>query len=205
MLAGVESGLVGRIVNVFPKHAIYSAIPAHVWRAVGKVPFGHHSPRYVLSPDGRITRAGDFTTRQSFSERSWFEKELRKSAVYRKLENRDPPVTAADLSLYFAIVRRSQELLTTEYPGLRFDVILWPDFVPVERPVYDSMKAEFIKLGIPVHLVTDILPDYNANPEKYMIDPADGHPNALANRILAEYILSRIASNHPGVHDRAAH
>jgi hypothetical protein len=48
-------------------------------------------------------------------------------------------------------------------------------------------------MGIPVDLVEDILPGYNTDREKFQISSTDTHPNALANRLLAQYVVSKLA------------
>jgi hypothetical protein len=48
-------------------------------------------------------------------------------------------------------------------------------------------------MGIPVAFVEDILPGYNADPGKFQLSTMDTHPNALANRLLAQYVVSKLA------------
>jgi hypothetical protein len=92
------------------------------------------------------------------------------------------------------MVRRSQELLAIQYPGIQFRIILWPNQnVPQERAIYEKMRDGFRRMEIPVDLVEDILPGYNTNREKFQISPTDDHPNALANRLIAQYLLNQIA------------
>jgi hypothetical protein len=55
-----------------------------------------------------------------------------------------------------------------------------------------KMRDGFHQMGIPLDLVEDILPDYHTNELKYVLSSADHHPNALADRLLAQYIFSRI-------------
>ena len=202
MLAMIEQGRVGRIVDCKPKYAIYVALTDHVRRAVGKVPYGEHSPRYVLDPDGSVRRVGDFEQKERTP--SPFEAELRwqlgKSAIYRTLANRQPRVTEDDIRLTLAMVRRSRDLLAAEYPGIQFHVLLWR---PWEEDyfIYRELQDGFRQMNIPVHLVENILPGFTlATSGKYAISPTERHPNALAERILANYVLTKIVSPESTAH-----
>jgi hypothetical protein len=198
MLAEVEHGIVRRVVDTTPRYAYYVAIPGHVWRVAGLVSWGGHAPRYVLDADGTVHQEGYFEDRRPLAERLGFGRraagQLNKSAVWRLLSMGESRITDDDVRLYFAMVRRSQELLATQYPGIQFRIILWPNQdVPQERAVYEKMRDEFRRLEIPVDLVEDILPDYNRNRERFQISSADEHPSALANRLIAQYLLNQIA------------
>ncbi len=58
-------------------------------------------------------------------------------------------------------------------------------------PIYPDggyiVADDFPRMGIPLDLVEEGLPDYGTNPLKYGLSPVDPHPNALANRLLAPY------------------
>jgi len=196
MLAELEHGIVQRIATTNPQYAIDVAIPAQVWRVAGKVPYGQHSPRYVLEPDGSVVRAGDFEGQHSADRASSFlVRQGHKSAIYRRFVGPYPRISGDDLALYFAVILRSKNLLENEYPGLHFHVILWSEMPQLGQPVYEELLAGFTRLGIQVHLASDILPDYKKDPTRYYLNPVDRHPNALANRIMAQYVLSKILTH----------
>ena len=46
-----------------------------------------------------------------------------------------------------------------------------------------------------MHLITKILPEYEKTRLDYVISPYDGHPNALAHRLIAEYIIKNIVES----------
>jgi hypothetical protein len=46
--------------------------------------------------------------------------------------------------------------------------------------------------------VENILPDYGADPARYWLGLKDRHPNALADRLLAKYVLTTILLRNPG-------
>jgi hypothetical protein len=206
MLAAIQHGIVRRAVGSCPRYAIYGAIPHHVFRVAGKVPWGWHDPRYRLDTEGAAQRAGRFDDnagplaparsqlgnlfRQTVSA-------LRSSGLYHMVANREPSVSAGDVRLLLGVVRSSRERLVAEYLGLEFHVLLWPGRTD---EIYQELRDGFRQLNIPVHLVADILPGYNDDPSRYAI-PSDGHPNALANHLLAEYVLTRIIVREPGLLD----
>jgi hypothetical protein len=199
MLAAIEQGRVRRVVDCSPQYAIYVAITDHVRRAAGKVPYGKHAPRYLLDPGGAVRRVGNFE--QAERAPSPLEAELRwqfgKSAIYRRLANRASSVSEDDVHRMLAIVRRSRDLLAAEYPGIKFHVILWPDWNK-DGVIHRELQDGFRQLNIPVHLVEDILPDHSLASTKYVLSSHDNHPNALADRLLANYVLTKIVPPQSG-------
>jgi hypothetical protein len=197
MLAAIENGMVRRVVDTAPQYAYYTAIAHHVWRAAGRVARTKNEPRYVLDADESVHQAGFYEDSKPLAERLGLGRrvavQLNKSATWRMLDLHDSRITDDDIRLYLAMVRRSKELLTIQYPGIQFRVILWRNQdVPEGNTIYEKMRDGFRRMGIPVDLVEDILPSYNADPEKFQISFADTHPNALANRLLAQYVLNQI-------------
>ncbi len=199
MLAYIESGRMQHIVDTPPRFAIYQALPDHVARVAGKVPYGKHSPRYQLDSDGSVHQHGHFNDGQvSLSPfRAHLRGQLRKSAIFRTLENLQPRTNAQDVQLLLATVRESRDLLEKDYPGIEFRVILWRNFAN-EEPLYQELRKGFAQLNIPVDLVDTILPDYRTNPEKYLLSLGNGHPNALADRLIAQYVTAKVLSRNPG-------
>jgi hypothetical protein len=196
MLAQIENGIVSRDVDTAPQYAFYVAIPSHVWRVAGRVGWGMHAPRYGLGADGTVRREGFFETGKSLGERIGLRRglgQLNKSAIWRALSSSEERVTDHDIQLYIAVVRRSQELLQAEFPGIKFEVILWPNQdLPQQLYVYNQLREGFLHAGIPFVLVEDILPGYKKNRSPYILGSSDHHPNALADHILAHYALSNI-------------
>lgn len=198
MLAAIEHGTVLRLVDTHPRYAYYIAIPDHVWRVAGRTAWGGHAPRYVLNADGTVRAAGHYEDRTPLARRlglgGRINAQLEKSAMWRMLSMGDSRITDDDIRLYFAVVQRSKELLEAQYPGIQFRVILWPNqHVSQQRATYEKLRDGFRRMGIPVDLVEDILPGYNADRTPYILGPADHHPNALADRLLAQHILTEIA------------
>ncbi len=188
MLAAIQSGNVRHVVDSSPQFAVYQALPHHVVRVAGKAHFGRHDPRYRLHADGTLRVVGHFDDETSLHARL----ELEKSEIYRMLATRDLAVSENDVDLYLAVVGRSRDLLVKEYPGIEFHVILREQPAGDERAFYPKLLGGLRQLNMPVHLVEDILPAYRMNLTKYVIDASDFHPNALANRLLAEYVSINI-------------
>jgi hypothetical protein len=195
MLAAIESGMVRRAVDTTPRYAYYVALPDHVGRVAGKVAWIKREPRYVLDPDETVRRAGFFEDHRPVSQQLGIHRGLRqlsKSATWRTLDLRESNITDDDLRLYFAIVRRSQELLKAQYPGIHFRVILYPEYDGSEGTTYEKLREGFGKMDIPLDLIKDILPCYESNSVQFMLSPNDTHPNALADRLIAQYVLNRL-------------
>ena len=201
MLSAIETGRVRRVVDdCTPEYAFYAAITDHVRRAVGKVPYGKHGPRYVLDPDGTVHRDGNFeglerTYSPVEAEVRW---QFGKSAIYSLVADRPPHPTEDDVRTTLAIVRRSRDLLGEQYPGLKFQVLFWPDWNR-DGDLSRELQDGFRQLSIPVHRVEDALPAFTPASSEYSISYDNNHPNALANRILANYVLTKIVATEPAV------
>lgn len=204
MLASIESGRVRQVVRTTPRYALYQVLPDHVARVAGKVPYGQHSPRYRLEADGGVRLEGHFDDgrKPPSALRTILERRLGKSATYRLLKSLEPRITEDDIRLLLATVRKSRELLEAEYPGMEFHIILRQNF-DYEAGTYRELLEGFRRMNIPVHLVEDILPDYNSNPQKYWLSRDDRHPNALQDRLIARYVVARILHD-AGSNDSAA-
>jgi hypothetical protein len=196
MLANIEDGRVRRTVDTPPRYAYYVMIPSHVWRVAGRVGWGNHAPRYELAADGTVHQTGHFENRKTLAQRLGLKRglgQLNKSAIWRMLSLPDLRINDDDIRLCLAVVRRSQELLEAQYPGLQFRVILWSNQdAPQQRYAYEKLRDGIRNMGIPLDLVENILPGYNVDRSPYMLGPSDHHPDALADRLLAHQILTEI-------------
>jgi hypothetical protein len=220
MLAAIEDGRVRRVVDSRPRYAIYVAIIEHGARAGRQGQDG--APRYRLDPDGepRLNghfhdegRAPGFLGSHVFriipGAAPWLRWQLGKSSIYRKTCTRNAATTLTtldDIHLSLAIVRKSRELLLEDYPGLEFHVIFWPTQFTQCRALHREMLDGFRQLNMPVHRVEEILPGYDLEvPDRYqtryVLAPSDWHPNALANRLLAQYVVTKILPAESGAVD----
>lgn len=221
MLAALEDGRVARVLDSRPQYAFYVAIPIHVARVAGKIATGKGAPRYRLDTAGTPRLDGHFGDEirsPGFLEAQvlyrfpevvpWVDSQFRKSAIYRMVANSDSPTTHGDVRLLMAVVRKSREILEADYPGIEFHVIFWPSHFVEYRALYQEMLDGFRRLNIPVHRVEEILPGYDRevptrDQTEYLIAPTDGHPNALANRLLAGYVVNKILEPASGAAEAA--
>jgi hypothetical protein len=82
------------------------------------------------------------------------------------------------------MVSHSRELLTQKFPKAEFHMIIW-DQVPG-----DHVLNELRNHGIKTHLIKDVLP--LRWERRFQIAEVDGHPNALAYRIVSQYVMQHI-------------
>jgi hypothetical protein len=213
MLAAIADGRVRCVVDSRPRYAIYVATLDHGARVAGRYPWQDGAPRYRLDLDGepRLNghfhgegRAPGFLDSHVFriipGAAPWLRWQLGKSSIYRMTGTRGWATTLTtldDIHLSLAIVRKSRELLLEDYPGLEFHVIFWPLQFTQCRALYREMLDGFRQLNMPVHRVEEILPGYDLEvPDRYqtryVLSPFDWPPNALANRLLAQYVVTKI-------------
>lgn len=180
MLAAIENDM----VNCKPKLAVYQAAVFHIERSAGYVPWDRHGPRYILR-DGDLLHDGHFDDRRH--EISILN-QLKKSSIYEKHISRR--ITEYDFQLFFSIVAVSRSKLAEKFPGIEFHVILW-DPHPDGR-FYLKVRNGFESLSIRFHLVSDMLPGCHENKAEYEISRYDNHPNSVAHRLIAEYVVKNI-------------
>ena len=192
MLAAIEHGLVEITVDTNIKYAIYQALPDHINRLLGWRKWDTHGPRYILDIDKKIKNVGQFDDNQSFLTTK-LKSQLEKSYIYGAIsavQTGRKVISSNDIDLFAGMVRKSRNLLKELYPGIEFHVIFWdigPWIVPKElqKNILQGLEKE-----INIHLITDILVDYDE--KKYLMNKYDSHPNSLANKIIAEYVVKKI-------------
>jgi hypothetical protein len=196
MLSQLEHDIVKNIVNYKENiYAIYQAIPDHINRSAGLSYWDYHGPRYVLGKNKEAIFAGNF---DDITLPKIILKYLNQSLIYRDLIgnrrffNRDK-----DIELFIGIVSAAKNNFEKLYPNGKFQIIFWDNsFLAHEKPEeiieWMNVLRYFKDKGINVHLISNILPDYQNNRLKYDISPYDKHPNVLAHRLIAEYIVKNI-------------
>lgn len=182
MLAQLESGLLEDVAGS-PSHVIYSAIRDHVVRAVGRPSYLETSPHYLLQPDGSLARSSAEAAARAAGPWSGFGE----SRLVRALRDQTWAVPAHEIATFVAIVQRSRDLLRERHPGCSFDVIFWDS---PGNSLSEAMVGGLRAAGLRVHRVTAILEGYPD--DRYALSPHDGHPSALANHLLADYIAREI-------------
>jgi hypothetical protein len=211
MLAILEEHRIDALGACRPHHVFYQAIPAHVSRVAGLEPWDQHGPRYVLTADGRVIRAGHFdeappeTLLDSFRRlhhsltRTW-QRRLEQSALYRTLLHSHRPVTERDVELFTRVIGAAQQIIHQRYPEAAFHVLLW-DFEE-DRSMLLAVEQGLENQRVRVYSMSSILPDFHSKLSTYEISPYDKHPNERAYELIAEYVARHIVD--PAPHMTAA-
>jgi len=201
MLAQLQEGLVDAAIDCKPAVAVYQALPDHVSRAAGLEAWSQFGPKYASAKDKLVLSKGRFEEEKPHGVLGRFrafhrnlpkdaKRYLEKSAMYRALLFMHRPVNDDDIDVFLRIVDRSRQIIESRYTGASFHVVFW-DFSgesPVEAKIIDGLKQQ----GIPIHLISTILPEYRGHEERFKIHHADGHPNPLAHDLVADYIVKTI-------------
>lgn len=200
MLSALEHGYVDAAIDCDPTHAVYLAIGSHVERLL---PGGWRSfaPRYVSDGAEGVEYRGLF---QDSARVTWFstnvEPRLRKSKLATRILDYSRPPGAETFALYAAVVAQAAQTLRTRYPGIETHMLVWDDWDDGDPGVGDLTELAAELDG--VHRVSAILPEFSDSTRQYRIHPRDWHPNALANRLLAGYVVENILA--PAPHSSSA-
>jgi hypothetical protein len=172
-------------------------MPFHVARSAGLRFFIRHGPRYILKDDGNVVFTGHFDD----DEKKWknnhvvlskIKAKLKKSAILTKTIFRKRSLKSSDVDLFIAIVDRARKIFEMRNLGNKFYVIYWDIYSEdyIQKVQKEILKGFYIK-GIRVYLISDIMThsDYYL---KYRISPHDGHPNKIAHKIIADWVLTKI-------------
>lgn len=199
MLSAIEHGMVERIVNCRPKLAIYQALVGHIARSAGYSSWDKHGPKYIIQ-NGRLENNGNFDdtpaedghyfdTVFSYAEKK-INSQLNKSYFYRKFFKDRYTITAQDIQLFLEIVDASRNKLIEKNSELEFHVILWN--MDENDDTYQKIRDRLNEKSINYHLISNILPASLENMSKYQISNLEKHPNPLAHRLIAEYVMKSI-------------
>ena len=183
MLAAIEQGVLEEMVDCEAKYMIYQAILGHISRSAGLSSWDQYGPKYVLR-EGEVHWAGNFSSHLALA---FIKRTANKSLIYRNLRRNTP--NANDIDLFVGIVRRSRDLLAAKYPNSEFHVLLWGNH---SDKLYPTTLQKLTDKGLNVHKVTQIVPNDAQSRSKYQLHRYDGHPNARAHEMMAEYVLSHI-------------
>jgi len=196
MLRILETGLIDKTIpdkNI--SIAICEILTNHVERASGKYPYiiwDVNGPKYVLNHNGEPEYVGSFGDSIRFQIVHFLNSILAKSYLLEQTnirtdlfyKKREPK----DISLFISIIKKSKELFEEKYNG-HFIVLLWR--LPGDED-YDAILSKLQENHIDVVTTDEIFQGENLA-EKYLIKD-DNHPNKLANRKLAEFLLAKIRS-----------
>jgi hypothetical protein len=203
MLATLENNLLDDVVACRPRYAIYFGFVAHAERARYKgVPYSQRrGPMYRLGEAGMPTLDVGAQALAKFVQMFRWSRVVGKldRIVVSKFHNRT--LSRYDLALYVAIVDRARHLLKKKYEGIEFHLIFWDE---QEHWPSEYLVERFGDLGIKMHFIGEIFPDYDyqtmgysLGPE-YMINGVTWHMNREAYRRMADYISSKILDGRSG-------
>ncbi|MGH6919018.1 MAG: hypothetical protein ACREJ0_15095, partial [Geminicoccaceae bacterium] len=201
MLAALQHGVVADTVQcdrAQVSHVIYQGITDHPRRSTGNVRWKTRGPRYVLTQDGSVILDGRLEDNHGDSSViQLIVAQMYKSMIYRSVVEGKfiRKYSRDELELYFAIVSETRRTALADYPNAEFHVLWWDEADVDNKAVSDGLRQR----GIAVHLMSDILPNYRADElnETYRIHERDPHPNALANELIAQYVVEEILAQ-PG-------
>jgi lysophospholipase L1-like esterase len=175
MLALVESGRLDALAQRYSQiYAFFLTISDHPVRCINNRPF-QSGPCYLLE-NGAVRKADKFD--------DTLDKLFLQSRAYARAKDayaRRPAYDGA-LDLHVAIIKQSARELNVLLHA-PFCTLIWPNFARVEPMLQDH--------GIPTLSLAGAMPDFESAHEKYIIK-GDGHPNALANELIAKTLADHI-------------
>jgi hypothetical protein len=120
-------------------------------------------------------------------------KKINKSYIYQHITGSGKyfrRVDGSDLDLYVSVIARIRTLIQARYPCAKFDVLFWDTDADESTGILERFSAQ----GFLPHRVSTILPNFGDAEEGliYKIHPQDGHPNALANERISDYVVETI-------------
>lgn len=186
MLAAIEHGMVEKIVKFRPKYAIYQALIGHIGRAAGLAFWDTYGPKYVLNKDGKVVYEGNLN--------QWLVAGLKESFILKKMMRKklgSASFSSKYVNLFIEIIDKSRKRLEIRYPGCEFHVIFrGSENHNTSIEVLQKLKGR----GIRVHLISDIFKysTISFRRSELKISEHDPHPSYLANKIIADYIASKI-------------
>jgi len=193
MLSAIEHDMIDQIVDCSPSVIVYQTLPTHIARSAGRSPWDKHGPKYILSQDS-VKYVGAFDDKLNASIKI-IKMLLGKSVIYKEyFANRTPANNEKDVKLFLKIVTAARKKIIEKYPESSFHIIFWDEPLETEenleinKRILEGLKER----GLNFHLISNILPNYLTDKSTYEISPHDKHPNALAHRHIAQYIIDEI-------------
>ncbi len=194
MLRIIESGLIDSVVGQKPDVAIYQGLLEHIERSAGNYPYllwDINGPKYVLNDRNEAEFRGKFVDSRILN---FTLHQVGKSMLIQRIL---PFVlghkrTSADIDLFVAILARSRDLLQSNY-GTKFVVLLWDD----DRDNYLNIVLHKLReKNLNVITTRDISSDLVGEHVLYRLHECDGHPSAKAYKLISNYFLNFLESDH---------
>jgi len=196
MLSALQHDTVKNIVGCDPSritHVFYQGIPDHVRRSAGRPWWSRRGPRYIMTDDDSVELVGRFE--DIVGDESWWElirTQIGRSRIYNAIYNSKylSNYASSSIELYVGIVQQARELVRSSYPKSEFHVLWWDSDDIENSMIIGGLKQR----GIDVRLMSEILPHYQPGDLNtiYHLHERDNHPNALANELIARYLLREV-------------
>lgn len=164
--------------------AVYLFIPDHVRRAAGYASWDFNGPKYTLRADSLISSgqfSGENNARAAGNkiQRALNDMWHRSAIAHKHFRKEKIDVDERDLALTLAIF----EQLDKAWSAQKVDFILLLDPAVDEWPWRENFQKALEQRGITSILLSDI---FSQQDDLYI--EGDGHPTAIYNQILAEYL-----------------
>ena len=195
MLAALELGLVGSVIDCQPRYVIYQAGYFHISRAAGLSTWDARGPHFALVEEGRVEYRGRFD--QADAPKGQFSRLVSALGIDKIVSGLHRPPDGHDYDVFIGILENTRRYVAGHYPSAEFYVILWDQRRRGLFPIYlfdwsrPPLMDSLLERGVNLIRVTEALPRLSENPEMYMI-PGDGHPNALAQARIASHLAQRL-------------
>jgi hypothetical protein len=190
MLAALEHNIMDRALqSSIPKYVIYQCIPTHTLRSAGLASWeSGDGPQYILTKDKTVVATGPFNNNWQYRFVKHFRNQIEKSSIVQRFPEWELPTTTREhANLLVAIVAKARDYVKVKWPDAKFSVLLWNDNTRSSRLIQKGLLERNVQL----FLITEALPESTSTPEQYQI-PLDHHPNALAHKRIAEFVIRRI-------------
>jgi hypothetical protein len=100
--------------------------------------------------------------------------------------------TPEDVDLTAAVFRDAMGYLHALPSQPRLHILYSDTYVDARiADLFNRLTAQ----GVVVHRIETIIPDFAENHLRYELGAADGHLNAMANRLIAKYVADRIVDH----------
>jgi hypothetical protein len=192
MLAQLESGFVDEVVQEPVKHIILQVLyPEHVYRILGYYEWNSRSPEYKPDSLGYPVFKGLYCDNRTPATglRFW-----KYSATLRYLHSRNAPLSRQDKELFAGIILKAKQYTDRQFNHPEFHLLLWDWSDGGDASLFDQLR----KAGIQIHDAKSIFPGDPASP-KFRISRWDTHPNALAYKLMAEFLMEHADQGPPPV------
>lgn len=182
-LALLESGVLAPITSNYEKvHIFYLSLAGHELRSGGYSDWDTWGPWYE-EENGRAVHKGNFADREG-RFRSAMNYFFRKSHVYSLLFNQARATEAeGPLRQLQAVIIQTAAEKIAGYENTDFTLLSWPG----NEAIAKDMEA----CAVNVTPLAPALPGYENDAAQYQIK-GDGHPNARANSLVADFLADII-------------